>query len=184
MESPFINKTVVGRFASGEDMRITKSLAFVLFLALYADTQDVPRAVPRQKSRHPKPQTHAQCKFSDGKTITATYSSGDVRTIAFVTDQNLVTLKDINVPAGDYMISAVTDFHDNWTLIMRQQNDQSKYLELPAKSVRKLASPDEAVAISFNQSAGSCSMHWNLETSNILITLAFTEKNVDSHVLR
>jgi hypothetical protein len=101
-----------------------------------------------------------------------------------VTDQNLVTLKDINVPAGDYMISAVTDFHDNWTLIMRQQSGPSKSWELPPQSVRKLASPDEAVAISFDQSGGSCSMHWNLETSNILITLAFTEKNADSHVLQ
>lgn len=157
-------------------MRIARIMAFGLFLALHADSQDVPRAVPMRKSRHPNPQTHAQCKFSNGKTITATYS-GDVRTIAFVTDQNLVTLKDINVPAGNYMISAVTDFHDNWTLIMRQQSGPSKSWELPPQSVRKLASPDEAVALSFDQSEGSCSMHWNLETSNTLVTLVFTEKN-------
>jgi len=64
-----------------------------------------------------------------------------------VTHQNLVSVKNINIPAGSYMISAVTDFHDNWTLIMRQQSGQSKYLELPPKSVRKLASRDEAVTI-------------------------------------
>jgi hypothetical protein len=165
-------------------MRLARILAFGLFLAVHAGSQDAPGTVPKQGGRHPKPQTHAQCKFSDGKTITATYSSGDVRTIAFVTDQNLVTIKGIHVPAGNYMISAVTDFHNNSTLIMRQQNGESKYLELPPKSVRKLASPDEAVAISFDQKGGSCSMHWNLETSNTLITLEFTEENAGSRAIQ
>ena len=164
-------------------MRVARILAFGLFLAVHAGSQDAPRAVPKQGIRHPKPQTHAQCKFSDGKTITATYSSEDVRTIAFVTDQNLVTIKGVNVPAGNYMISAVTDFHDNRTLIMRQQNGQNKYVELPPKSVRKLASVD-AVAILFDQRGESCSMHWNLETSNTLITLEFTEKNAGSPVIQ
>ena len=153
--------------------RTARVLALGLFWAVHVNSQDMPRSIPKQGSQR-RPQTHAQCKFADGKTITAAYSP-DVRVIAFVTHQNLVTAKNINIPAGSYMISAVTDFHDNWTLIMRQQSGQSKYLELPPKSVRKLASPDEAVTISFDQRGGRCFMHWNLETSNTQITMEFRE---------
>jgi hypothetical protein len=154
--------------------RTARVLALGLFWAVPVNSQGMLRGIPEQGSSQRRPQTQAQCKFADGKTITAAYSP-DVRVIAFVTHQNLVSVKNINIPAGSYMISAVTDFHDNWTLIMRQQSGQSKYLELPPKSVRKLASPDEAVTISFDQRGGRCLMHWNLETSNTLITLEFTE---------
>src|SRR6266498_4615806 len=91
----------------------------------------------QDKNKRPSPAAQAQCKFSDGKTITVDYSSprmkgrkifgelvpyGEVwRTGAndattFVTDANLnVNGKD--VPAGSYTIFTIPK-QDKWTLII------------------------------------------------------------------
>jgi hypothetical protein len=161
-------------------MWITRILEFCLVMAVQAHSQGVSGGIPRTRSPEHKPDTPSQCRFSDGNTIIATLSPGEARTIALVTDNDLVTANEIKVPAGRNTISAVTDFHDNWTLILRLQNGKRKFWELPSESVRKLASADEAGTISFDQEVGRCSMHWNLETSNTLITLDFTEKNAAS----
>jgi hypothetical protein len=73
-------------------MTPTKIPGAVLFLTLPLVSQIVPNA--------PK---HAQCQFSDGSTITATYSHGS-RRFQLATDGSLITAKEVNVPAGDYNV--------------------------------------------------------------------------------
>jgi len=84
----------------------------------------------QEESKRPSPAEQAQCKLSDGKTITVDYSSprmkgrkifdglvpyGEVwRTGAneattFVTNENLLMVKGPNVPAGSYTIFTVPD---------------------------------------------------------------------------
>jgi len=74
-------------------MKAKTILPFVFFLTLRAVSQDVPTA-----------QAQAQCKFSDGKKISVTYSF-ERRDYRFATDESLVTVKGISVPAGDYTVS-------------------------------------------------------------------------------
>lgn len=89
-------------------MRAKTILACTLFLALGIASQDVP-----------KPQRQAQCKFSDGKAITVTYSS-ESKTYRLVTNGNPVTVQDVNVPAGDYTVLLAWDRRDKYNLRMRE----------------------------------------------------------------
>src|SRR5271170_7709474 len=94
-------------------------------------------------AQKPSPAAQAQCKFSDGKTITVEYSSprmkgrkifgdlvpyGDVwRTGAneattFVTTAN-VTVGGKSVPAGSYTIFTVPK-QSNWTLIVNKKTGE------------------------------------------------------------
>src|SRR5258707_466443 len=93
-----------------------------------------------QQEENKRPSPAAQCKFSDGKTITVAYSSprmrgrkifgnlvpyGEVwRTGAneatkFVTSGTLITVKGTGIPAGDYTIFTVPN-PDKWTLIINK----------------------------------------------------------------
>jgi hypothetical protein len=79
----------------------------------------------QDQNKRPSPAAQAQCKFSDGKTITADYSSPRMRgrkifgnlvpygeiwrtganeATTFVIAENLVTVKGTSVPAGNYTI--------------------------------------------------------------------------------
>src|SRR5215471_14673575 len=90
----------------------------------------------QDKSKRPSPPAQAQCKFSDGKTITVDYSSprmkgrkifgglvpyGEVwRTGAneattFVTDTDVFAAKGTKIPAGQYTIFTVPEA-GKWTL--------------------------------------------------------------------
>src|ERR1700739_3785466 len=94
-------------------------------------------------AQKPSPAAQAQCKFSDGKTITVNYSSprmkgrkifgelvpfGEVwRTGAneattFVTTANL-TVGGKSVPAGNYTIFTVPK-QDGWTLIVNKKTGE------------------------------------------------------------
>jgi len=148
-------------------MRAKTILAFALFLALRAASQDVP-----------KPQRQARCKFSDGKTITVTYSSERIRTISLLTDERLVTVKGISVPAGDYTIFPVRDSHNNWTLTMRKRTGRGELPPVPMSATTP-ALPVENFTVSFDHTSGSCMMHWGSEKSNVLLSLEFTQKNAD-----
>ncbi len=105
---------------------------FVLALASFACAQN-----------RPSPAAKAQCKLSDGKTITVDYSSprvkgrkifgelvpyGDVwrtganEATAFVTTANL-TVGGKSVPAGSYTIFTVPN-QDKWTLIINKKTGE------------------------------------------------------------
>ena len=155
-------------------MKATTILAFVFFLALRATSQDVP-----------KPQTQAQCQFSDGKKITVTYSS-ERRNYRLVTDENLVTVRGITVPAGDYTVVLAWNRDDQWNLLMRTQNEKGQTRDLPRLPMSATTStlPVGTSRISFDQTGASCMMHWGSEKSNTLLSLEFTEKNTDLPVLQ
>ncbi len=159
----------------------------------------------QEENKRPSPAAQAQCKFSDGKTITVAYSSprmrgrkifgnlvpyGEVwRTGAneatkFVTSGTLITVKGTGIPAGDYTIFTVPN-PDKWTLIINKHTGEggtpykyeSEELARVPMSVTKLSSPVENFTISFDHTGGSCLMHMNWE--NTQASLEFTEKNTD-----
>ena len=163
----------------------------------------------QEESKRPSPAAQAQCKFSDGKTITVDYSSPRMRgrkifgglvpygevwrtganeATTFVTNENLLMVKGSNVPAGSYTIFTVPD-PDKWTLIINKHTGESgtpyKYeseeLARVPMSVTKLPSPVENFTISFDHTGGSCTMRMSWE--NTQASLEFTEKNADLPVM-
>src|ERR1700730_9361345 len=111
-------------------------LKIAAFAALIVIAFSTVSFAQQDKSKRPSPAAQAQCRFSDGKTITVDYSSprmkgrkifgglvpyGEVwRTGAneattFATNENLNTVKGTHMPAGSYTIFTVPD-PDKWTL--------------------------------------------------------------------
>lgn len=155
----------------------------------------------QDKSKRPSPAASAQCKFSDGKTISVEYSSprakgrkifgglvpyGEIwRTGAndatsFVSNANL-TADGKDIPAGNYTIFTIPA-QDKWTLIVNKHTGewgipykyQSEELaRLPMQS-SSTSSPVENFTISFNQGGGTCTMQMSWESTQASIT--FTEK--------
>ena len=156
----------------GFRMKIKMLLASVFFLALQGVSQDTP-----------KPQTEAQCKFADGKKVTVTYSS-EHGNYQLSTEENLITVKGINVPAGDYTIVRAGDRENQYNLIMRRQTSTGRSWDLPRLplSATTSDSPVGNFPVSFDQTGGSCVMHWR-SGSNLLLSLEFTEKNTDLPVI-
>jgi hypothetical protein len=157
----------------------------VLQMFPYPVPEDGPSSSPEQ----------AQCGFADGKTITVKYSTRHVRDqqdmppygdvwrtvfndIIFVTDESLITVKGMVVPAGDYTIAVTNPIP--WVflgkLVMKSRNGGE--LRVPL-SATKLASPTETSAISFDHTGGSCMMHVNEKNWNTQLSVEFTEKNAD-----
>jgi Protein of unknown function (DUF2911) len=158
----------------------------------------------QDKGTRPSPPAQAQCKFSDGKTITVDYSSprmkgrkifgelvpyGQVwRTGAndattFVTDENLFAAKT-SIPAGSYTIFTIPTA-DKWTLIINKKTGEwgipykyeSEELARILMSVSKTPAPVENFTISFDHTGGSCTMRLSWE--NTQASVEFTEKNAD-----
>jgi Protein of unknown function (DUF2911) len=161
----------------------------------------------QDKSKRPSPPAQAQCKFSDGKTITVDYSSprmkgrkifGDLvpfgqvwRTGAneattFVTTGGLTT-NGRDIPAGNYTIFTVPE-ESKWTLIVNKKTGEwgipykyeSDELARIPMSVSKTSSPVENFTISFDQTGGSCKMQISWE--NTQASAEFTQKNGDMGV--
>jgi len=152
-------------------MNAKAMLALTLFLAVRAASGDLP-----------KRQTQAQCKFLDGLTITVTYASDRARALKLETDGPLITVKGIDVPTGEYTVIPARDSHNNWTLTMKKQTASGETrVALPSlpMSVTTSTLPVENFPVSFDQSGGSCMMHWSQDKSNILLSLEFTERNTD-----
>ena len=169
-----------------------KVLAVTLFIVGQATSQDAskmfPYPVPQEGPSSPKMQ--AQCKFSDGKTITVDYSTRHVKVrkgypppygdiwqtvfddIMFVTDESLITVKEV-IPAGDYTIVATPDYA---TLLLKKSTGGESRVPM---SVRRLVSPAENSAILFEHTGGSCMMRVNWKNSNTQLSVEFTEKNAD-----
>src|SRR5947208_15601529 len=116
--------------------RMVLTILFTFALCLVATAQ-------QDKGKRPSPPAQAQCKFSDGKTITVDYCSprmkgrkifGDLvpygevwRTRAneattFVTTASL-TADGKEIPAGNYTIFTVTT-QDKWTLIVNKHTGE------------------------------------------------------------
>jgi hypothetical protein len=145
-------------------------LALALLLAVRTAAQDVP-----------KRQTQAQCRFSSGETITVTYSSERTEALRLATDGTLITIKAISVPEGEYTVSPVKDSHNNWTLTMKKQTGSGETSSLPPLPMSVTTSTLRVgnFPVSFDQTGGSCMMHWRQQKSDILLSLEFTVKNTD-----
>ena len=176
-----------------------------IFIAALTLVCTIFAAAQEDKSKRPSPPAQAQCKFSDGKTITVDYSSprakgrkifgglvpyGEVwRTGAndattFVVNENLAAAKGTNVPAGSYTIFTVPTA-DKWTLIISKRTGEwgipykyeSEELARVPMSVSKTSAPVENFTISFDQTGGGCTMQLSWE--NTQASVEFTEKNAD-----
>jgi hypothetical protein len=175
---------------------------------LFALTVCVVAAAQQDKSKRPSPPAQAQCKFSDGKTITVDYSSprmkgrkifgglvpygelwrtGANEATAFVTDTDVFAAKGTRIPAGQYTIFTVPEA-DKWTLIINKHTGesgipykyQSEELARLPMTVSKLSSPEENFTISFDHTGGSCTMRMSWE--NTQAAVEFTQKNSDMPV--
>jgi hypothetical protein len=159
------------------------------FVTLYALAQ----------TQRPSPAAQAQCKFSDGKTVTVDYSSprmkgrkifgglvpygqiwrtGANEATTFVTTTNL-NVGGTSVPAGNYTIFAIPN-PDKWTLIINKrtgewgipykyESDELTRLDL---TLLPMSSPVESFTIMFAQKLGACvlNLRWeNTEASVIVL---------------
>lgn len=155
----------------------------------------------QEKGKPLSPPAQAQCKLSDGKTITVDYSSprmkgrkvfGDLvpygqvwRTGAneatkFVTTAAL-SVEGKDVPAGSYTIFTVPA-QDKWTLIINKHTGEwgipykyeSEELARVPMSQSSTSSPVENFTISFDQSGNACTL--KLSWENTEASLKFSEK--------
>ena len=140
----------------------------------------------------------AQCKFSDEEAITVDYSNqhmGGRRIFGgvvpygkawrtsihgastFMTDDDLVTVKGTNIPAGSYTFLIVPN-PDKWMLIINKNTvfESGEIARVPM-SVKKLSAPVENFTISFDRTGGSCTMRIRWE--NTQASLEFAIRNTD-----
>jgi hypothetical protein len=140
----------------------------------------------------------AQCRFSDEEAITVDYSSaymggrrifggvvpygkvwrtGVNGASTFSTDDDLVTVKATNIPAGNYAFLIVPN-PDKWILIINKNTvyESGEIARVPM-SVKKLSAPVENFTISFDRAGGSCTMRISWE--NTQASLEFAKRNTD-----
>ncbi|HEX8815823.1 MAG TPA: DUF2911 domain-containing protein [Terriglobales bacterium] len=152
----------------------------------------------KDKSQRPSPPAQAQCKFSDGKTISIDYSSprakgrkifgelvpfGEVwRTGAneattFVNTAN-VTVGSLSVPAGNYTLFAVPN-KDKWSIIINKKTGEwgipykyeSDELGRADMMVSSTPSAVENFTIAFDQSGSSCKLKMSWENTQASIDI-------------
>jgi hypothetical protein len=172
-----------------------------IFAVLIVVTFAVVASAQQDKGQRPSPAAQAQCKLSDGKTITVDYSSprakgrkifgelvpyGEVwRTGAneattFVTTASL-TAEGKSIPAGNYTIFTVPTA-DKWTLIINKHTGEwgipykyeSEEVARVPMSASKTSSPVENFTIAFDQSGGACTLQLSWE--NTQASVKFTAK--------
>jgi hypothetical protein len=154
-------------------MRAKTILIFAMFLTFRGSAQETPKA-------------QALCNFPDGKTIRITHFSEQVGSAQLATDERLLTVNGISVPAGDYIVSPARDSHNNWTLMLRKKTAKggtSRLSPVPMSATTPTSSFENS-KVSFDQKGASCTMHWGMEKSNILLSLEFAERNTDMPVLQ
>ena len=178
-----------------------KKLWMVLTLLVLTLMISVSPLAAQDKAKRPSPPAQAQCKFSDGKTVTVDYSSPRVKgrkifgglvpynevwraganeATTFVTNTNLnVGGKD--VPAGSYTIFAVPS-PDKWTLVVSKktgewgvpypgEGDDFTQTDMTAS---KTSAPVENFTIAFDQSGSKCTMR--MEWENTRASVEVSEK--------
>lgn len=144
------------------------------------------------------PPAKAACKFADGKTINVDYSSPRMRkrkifgglvpygeewraganeATTFVTNANVV-VSGKDVPAGKYTLFALPN-PGNWMLIVSKATGEwgipypgrrSDFARVDMK-VTKLPAPVENFKIAFDQSAATCTMRLEWETTRASVDI-------------
>jgi len=172
--------------------KLATAVLFVLALCLISSAQ-------QDKSKRPSPPAQAQCKFSDGKTITVDYSSprakgrkifgelvpyGEVwRTGAneattFVTTGGL-SADGRDIPAGSYTIFTIPE-QNKWTLIVNKETGEwgipykyeAKELARIPMSVSKTSGPVENFTVSFDQDGNACTLNISWEETQASVKLS------------
>ncbi len=173
------------------------AICTVLFLSLAALATGAQGQ--KDKSKRPSPPAKADCKFSDGKTITVDYSSprakgrkiygelvpyGKVWRAGANEATTFVTTADLNVggkdiPAGSYTIFTVPN-EDKWTLIISKktgewgvpypgEGEDFARVDMKASSI---SSPVENFTISFTHDGSECVMHLDWEKTRASVELS------------
>jgi hypothetical protein len=156
-------------------------------------------AIPGESQEALSPPAKAACKFSDGKTITVTYSSPRMRgrkifgdlvpfggvwrtgaddATSFVTKADLVA-GGKNIPAGSYTLFTLPA-RTTWIWIISKQTgefgipypgEQFDFARVEMK-LSKLPSPLENFTISFDQTGASCTMRLDWESTRASIGIS------------
>jgi hypothetical protein len=174
--------------------KIAITVLFVFALCVISSAQ-------QDKSKRPSPPAQAQCKFSDGKTITVDYSSprmkgrkifGDLvpygqvwRTGAneattFVTTAG-VSADGRDIAAGNYTIFTLPE-QNKWTLIVSKHTGEwgipykyeSEEIARIPMSVSQTSGSVENFTIAFDQGDGNCTMKLSWEQTQA--SVQFSEK--------
>jgi hypothetical protein len=153
----------------------------------------------QDKGKRPSPSAQAQCKLSDGKTITVAYSSprakgrkifgelvpygqvwrtGANEATTFVTDANL-TVGGKDVPAGSYTIFTIPNA-DKWTLIINKKTGEwgipYKYeadeLGRVDMTVSSTPSPVENFTIALASMGGNCTLSLSWENTQASVSIS------------
>lgn len=159
---------------------MTKTVVLVSLLCL---------TVPLFSQEVGKPQTQTQCKFSDGSGIEVTHIF-KANTYELATDEDLLTVRGMSVPAGHYAVLPTRDSRNNrWTLTMRNESAKVESRQLPpvpmsvVESVQlkryEAFSPTSSFTVSFEQTGVSCMMRWRSDKPTVVLSLEFTKKNTD-----
>jgi hypothetical protein len=177
-------------------MRAANLTAFFLSIAVASNS---PLAAPQDKAQRPSPPAEANCKLSDGKTVTVAYSSprtkgrkifgelvpfgkvwraGANEATSFVTD-TATAVGGQSIPAGNYTLFAIPN-PDRWTLIISKKTgewgvpypgeaDDVARVEM---KVSKLPSPMENFTIAFDRAGSTCTMHLDWETTRASVAIS------------
>ena len=152
----------------------------------------------QDKSKRASPPAQAQCKFSDGKTITVDYSSprakgrkifgelvpyGEVWRTGANEATTLVTTANLDaggkdIPAGSYTIFTIPE-QDKWTLIVNKHTGEwgipykyeSEELAQIPMSASKTSAAVENFTIGFDQSDGACTLRLSWENTQASLKL-------------
>jgi hypothetical protein len=175
-----------------------KPVAFCSVILLSLAVLAVPALSQQDKSKRPSPPAKAECKFSDGKTITVDYSSprmkgrkifGDLvpfgkvwraganEATTFVTTAD-ATVGGKAVPAGSYTIFAIPNA-DKWTLIISKTtgewgtdySGEANDLARVDMKVSALPSPAENFTIAFDQTAAGCTLRLDWESTRASVEI-------------
>jgi hypothetical protein len=152
----------------------------------------------QDKSSRPSPPAKAECRLSNGKTVTVDYSSprakgrkifgglvpyGQVWRAGANEATTLVTTSDIEVggkavPTGKYTIFAIPA-EDKWTLVISKKTGEwgtaypgpENDLARIDMKVSKTSAPVEIFAIAFDQTGNGCPMRMEWENTSASVDL-------------
>ena len=175
-----------------------KLVAFCSVILLSLAVLVLPARSQQDKSKRASPPAKAECKFSDGKSITVDYSSprmkgrkiygglvpygqvwraGANEATTFVTTAD-VTVAGKDVPAGSYTIFAIPNA-DKWTLIISKTtgewgtnySGEANDLARVDMKVSSLPSPVENFTIAFDQTGAGCTLRLDWETTRASVEI-------------
>jgi hypothetical protein len=152
----------------------------------------------QDKSSRPSPPAKAECKLSDGKSVTIDYSSprakgrkifgglvpygqvwraGANEATTFVTSSD-ITVGGKTVPAGKYTIFTVPA-EDKWTLVISKKTGEwgtaypgpDNDLARIDMKVSKTSAPVENFTITFDQAGAGCTLKMEWETTEASVDI-------------